>query len=197
MYKIIVPTDFSGVAKNALLYSVSLINDVGGHISLVNFYDVPNVSGHQKLMDQMIRDGVEKEMEKLVIVTTQWLGQGETLDSRAIRGHCAEGLEKWCKTDDYDLIIMGSQDSANKMKLILGSTAKAVVNKVDLPTLIVPPKAKYKAIRNVVLADDGGLQESNLRFIAKLGSDTQGHLYILHVGEITIQKEIIDRYGKF
>ncbi|MBK8501869.1 MAG: universal stress protein [Saprospiraceae bacterium] len=196
MYKIIVPTDFSGVSKNALLYSVSLINNVGGHISLVNFYTVPNVTGHQKLMEQMVRDGVEKEMEKLVVVTTQWIGQGETIDSRVIRGQCAEGLVKWGKEDDYDMIIMGSQGSSNKMKLILGSTAKTVVNKVDLPTLIVPPMAKYQAIRNVVLADDGDLQESNLRFIAKLGLETQGHLYILNVGEIKIQKEIIDQYGK-
>jgi Universal stress protein family. len=41
MKTIIVPTDFSPVAANALKYAIDMANDIGAQIILLNTYQVP------------------------------------------------------------------------------------------------------------------------------------------------------------
>lgn len=197
MYRIICPTDFSEVSKNALLYAISLVNDLGGHLHVVNFYEVPHATGHEQMMDDMIREGAEKEMEQLITASTQWLSSDRSIDYLVHRGECAEQLRIMAKDDQFDLIVMGSQNSTHKMKLIFGSTTKSVINHVDRPTIVVPPSIKYRPIEKIVFAAEGIIRDSLLEFIAEFGDNTLRHLYFLHVGDINVEKELIDHYGRF
>ena len=197
MYRIICPTDFSEVSKNALLYAISLLNDLGGHLHIAHFYDVPHASGHDKMMDDMIEQGAEEEMEVLVKVSSQWLASRTTMDYVIRRGDCAEQLNLMAHKDKFNLIVMGSQGPKNKMKLIFGSTAKAVINQVDVPTIIIPPDISYRPIHKIVVATDEVISESGLELITDFGRSMLDHLYILHIGEINIGKEEINYYGNF
>jgi nucleotide-binding universal stress UspA family protein len=197
MYKIIAPTDFSEVSQNAIRYAISLIQDYGGQLTLVNYYYSPNVFGHQKLMDEMVKEGVEEEMEKLVETSSQWLGPDQKLESKLVPGDTADGLKWLAKKHLYDLVIMGSQGSVKKIKSFFGSTAKSVIEKVEIPTLIIPPDTHYKKLENFVLADDGSLQDNNLEFLAGLGKLFKGHMHILHIGDVSVNKEMMDHYTEF
>jgi len=197
MYRLVCPTDFSEVSKNALLYAISLLNDLGGHLHIAHFYQVPHAASHDKMMDDMMRQGAEKEMEVLIRVSTQWLAAGTTMDYIVKRGDCAEQLCFMASDDQFDVIVMGSQDPKHKMKLIFGSTAKAVINRVEVPTVVVPPDIKYRPIHKMVLATDDLMAEQILQFITKFGSQMLNHLYILHVGEINFGKKEIALYNDF
>ncbi len=196
MYRIISPTDFSEVSKNAIQYAIDLIQDYGGQLTIANFYYSPPVFGHQKLLDEQVKLGAEDEMAELLETTSKWLGQDQTLQSELITGDCADGLKGMVKRNKFDLVIMGSQGSTRKIKSWFGSTAKSVLEKVKVPTLIIPPETKYKKLENFVFADEGSMQDANLRFLAGLGKLFKGHLHILHVGEQTFSKEVIDHYGE-
>lgn len=196
MYRIVCPTDFSEVSKNALLFAISLVNDIGGHLEVAHFYEVPHATGHDKMMDDMVREGAEKELQALLSVSAQWLGSGRTMEPVIARGDCTDQLRILSNTSPMDLIVMGSSNSTQKMKLIFGSTTKAVINRIEVPTLVVPGDLRYRPFRKVVLAVEDLIRENALNFISSLGKNIIEHLYLLHVGDINVEREMIDHYNK-
>ncbi|MCB0669085.1 MAG: universal stress protein [Saprospiraceae bacterium] len=197
MYQVICPTDFSEVSKGALQYAISLLNDLGGHLQVTHFYQIPPATSHNKMMDDMVKDGAEEEMQILLNDNTPRLGSGQTMDQLVKRGDCADQLCFLTKDGHVDLIVMGSNSSIHKMNLIFGSTAKSVINRVKVPVIVVPPGGDYRPYQKIVLACEDLIQAEVLEFVSSLGRNSLHHLYFLHVGEISFEKEIIDYYNRY
>ena len=197
MYRVICPVDFSDVSKNALLYAVHLLNDLGaGHLQVLHCYELPSATGHERMMNEAVRSGAQKDMETVISVTTPWLGPNETIDYAIHTGDCPEHLNKIANERKYDLIVLGSESSAQRMKIIFGSTTKEILNQVEMPTLVVPDQVKYEPLKNIVLAIEDKINPETFQVINRLGKTHMQHLSILHVGDINIGKREIDYYGQ-
>ena len=143
--RILVPTDFSGTADEALAYAVALAGQVGATVHLVHAFDDPDaVSLYANVYVPMppemradILKGIQAQLSARVAtpghqkVTTEVLtgAPAKTIVDAAVQNQC-------------DLIVMGTHGRHGVTHLLLGSVAERVVRTATCPVLVVRPKAR-------------------------------------------------------
>ena len=66
MKKILVPTDFSTPAYNALEFAIHLANHFGGHIELIHVYEVIHKTGMLKSVRDFMQRDAEEQLSRVV-----------------------------------------------------------------------------------------------------------------------------------
>ena len=157
MKKFLVPTDFSDTAKNAARYAVEIAPNVpGASIVLYNVYDKlsPGVDGTPLSETDEDRTTVlnaalanlEIELHEISSVKIEYVAElGSSL---------VESIEKYVRYNGINLVIMGITGSTRLEQIFIGSNALNMAREGVCPVIIVPPKARYRKIENVVLASD-------------------------------------------
>jgi len=136
--KILVPTDFSSNADQALDYALELANKLGATVYLLNVIGIPafgvpelGVALTSTAIDGIVRDN-QAAIDKLAA-------------SRASRGKIGEALLRTGDPRDTilqvaeelhaDLIIMGTHGRRGLSRALLGSVAEMVVRTSPVPVL--------------------------------------------------------------
>jgi len=157
MKKFLVPTDFSDTAKNAARYAVEMASNVpGASLVLYNVYDKlsPGVDGTPLTETDEDRTTVlnaalanlEIELHEISSVKIEYVAeQGSSL---------VDSIEKYVRYNGINLVIMGITGSTRLEQIFIGSNALNMAREGVCPVIIVPPKARYRKIENVVLASD-------------------------------------------
>lgn len=188
METIIVPTDFSPAAANAIDYAVELAKFFNARIVLVNAFPVPTahyelpfpaepISMFQKSAEEKL-ESIEREIQKV---------HGEKLDIDHIVGMGSpfSVIEEAVKNSKADLIVMGIVGQAGNLKeRIIGSTAVTVARKLSTPTFIIPESVLYQPIRKISFACDLDKTEETdiihvVRFFSKVFN---AELEVVNVG---------------
>lgn len=146
--KILVPTDGSKPALNAVKYAAKLAKSLGDkvQITLINVHDetgllyadqfagVPNVVINMEDMHDHLLELSRKELKS---------GQ-KILDKALVKhdmvigiGRIAEEIMTVATKDKYDLIIMGSKGRSELGDLLMGSVAQRVLHHAKQPVLLV------------------------------------------------------------
>jgi nucleotide-binding universal stress UspA family protein len=156
MKKIIVATDYSESAGNAVQYGVSLANHFGGLLTLISAIDEPYSAAAGTLID--IKDHIREEaMETMGKVREEIEPQmtgGATVDMHTVDGDPGKIIPRVAKRKGYDLIVMGTKGSTAAREMFTGSVANAAIKNSELPILAVPRKAVYTPVKRVLLSVD-------------------------------------------
>lgn len=195
MVQLIALTDFSEVSKNAFWYGHALSRDLGGKLTLLHYYQEVKTTGHFKSMRDIMKEDAEREMELLINQDKDALVDS-AIETKVVEGDVTMRLQTVKDTQNH-LVVIGSSGATNRLASVFGSTAKALINSISLPTLIVPPNCTYKKPQTMVVANDGMMSESNLKYLDLVASKLGAHLYFLHIGDIDIDQKSIDRYSTF
>lgn len=148
---ILVPTDFSEEANNALGVAVEIANVAGAEVSLLHVVDVPTVAHYDsvnveegynpELYDsytRALRTVVQSKMERYknkyenVIIK-------EHIVFDSLQRHIADFIAK----DQADLVVMGSSGVSGMDEIFVGSNTEKVIRFSKAPVLVV--KAKDEA----------------------------------------------------
>ncbi len=194
MLKVLVPTDFSNCASNALKAAVYLANKSSGHVDVVHLYEVVRTTGHFKSMDQILRDDALRDMEAFVTKVADLLTGDSTLGSHVMEGRPGEMIDMLARRQSSDLIIMGTQGSSNLNEVFLGSTAVAVIQKSSKPTLVVPDRYPFEGFKRAVLAVDDHEELPNMLFLNYLAQIIPIEIHLLHVGEKALKRTLVAKY---
>ncbi len=156
MKKIIVATDYSESASNAVQYGVSLANHFGSLLTLVSAVEEPYSSAAGVLVD--IKDHIREEaMETMGKVKEEVSGQltnGATIDTHTVDGDPGSTITRVAKAKGYDLIVMGTKGSTAARELFTGSVANSVIKNSKLPVLAVPSSVAFTDVKRVLLSVD-------------------------------------------
>jgi len=156
--RIIVPTDFSPAASNALQYALALAKDIKAKVKVVHIHqpqmdiagnisigDIPTeIHRKQEKLDQFISANQENVKSK----------EKTNLETEIISGFPVEELRRISKQKDTDLIIMSTRGQSNIVEKIIGNIAIEVGRKAGCPVLLVPQKATFQAWKEIVFAND-------------------------------------------
>lgn len=143
MKTVIVPVDFSETSLNAARYAVQLLT---GH------YGVEMILYHMYEKDSQAEE-VKAALEKLkaelmeigIVKINPFSEKGDDF---------IDELEKLARHREADLIIMGITGRSGLAQVLMGSNTFKIVEEKVCPVLIIPPDAKYKEIKNVLLTCD-------------------------------------------
>lgn len=148
MKRILVPTDFSENAANALQYAVELAKAFKGEITLLHAYQT------MKRSDMMvsIADMLQREAEEAMAKLAKKIPEEVVFQTKVLRGEPIRLIEDMTKRMGFDLIVMGTQGASGLKKVFIGSTAGGVMRNTAIPILAVPAAFSYRPVRKIVFA---------------------------------------------
>ncbi len=213
METILVPTDFSPVANNAIDYAVQLSIFLNTRIILlnayhptlpVNPYPMPPTNFEIDISaetDLTHKKTIIERLEDVKKAIFQKYNRDFDIECIAEIGLADEVINAVAKEQNVDLIVMGIVGEAGKIKKhLIGSTAIKVARNQDLPTFIIPDNVKYKRIRKISFACDlNKTEETDLVYIAKFFSRVfDAELEVVNVEKpeevITTEKELTNLF---
>ncbi len=162
MKTILVPTDYSDVASNALQYAVELAKfsskGVEAHkaqLILMHAYQVPVPSGEVPVMMITPRE-LEKEnqnrIKKLEKEITRQVEGKIKIESVVRAGFTVDEIMDVIKEKKADLVVMGVTGTGKASELLIGSHTTSLIKQTQTPVLVIPKDARYKEIEKIVLA---------------------------------------------
>jgi nucleotide-binding universal stress UspA family protein len=143
--KILVATDFSPHAANALQLASELAKTCDAAIQLIHVYDVipytlpEGMPVYDAVQLAQVREGLGQQLRKAE-------GQLKSAGVRGAEGVLREGqasaeIARVAQEGGFDLIVMGTHGRSGVAHLLLGSVAERVMRKAPCPVLVVPLKA--------------------------------------------------------
>lgn len=156
MKNLLVPTDFSEQAENALKVAVQIAKKRNSEIYLLHSIELPvqlatarESSGlpeplfYMELARKHFRKFREKPYLKDVVIH-EVVGHNEIY----------EEIETACKKNNIDLIIMGSTGASGFKEMFVGSNTEKVVRTSSTPVLVIKDKYPKFEINDFVFATD-------------------------------------------
>src|ERR1700743_1555372 len=194
MKKILVATDFSACATNAMEYAMDLARVLG--VEVVALHAIGSFEGifNNTYNALYIEEYYKSKREALAI----WAHTFTARDAYAavpISTVCEVGsvsgvITKYIETNPVELLVMGTM-GATGIAGLFGSNASTMVEKTKTPTLIIPLESKFSTNPVITLATDFAVslsaEDVNAlnELILALGST---RLNVVHVVEGTAWK---------
>ncbi len=146
--KILVPTDFSDNANNAMNYAKKIAHKDGSTITLLfAFYAVYDFAAHaEKVLDNIEEDA----KEQLSKAAQEGENEGLKIDYKIVQGSVATAVTSTAYREDYDLIIMGTQGASGIKKALIGSNTGHVIKESMVPVLAIPGMKKWDDANSTV-----------------------------------------------
>ena len=156
MKNILVPTDFSTQAENALKIAAKMATENDGTVHMIHSVEVPlhlaNTGDSTalpeaiyfiKLAEKKFSELLEKPFLQNVSVQES-IGHGEIYDD----------IQKILDRHDIDLIIMGSHGSSGFREMFIGSNTEKVVRTSSVPVLVIKNPHENFEVKDFIFATD-------------------------------------------
>ena len=157
MKKILVPTDFSKEAENALRVAAQLAKKHDAEIYLLHLIelplhqidalglkgDLPEVMFFMKLAHKRFEEVMDEDfLDGVTVHETVEFHQSFT------------DLIKTCHKNNVDLIVMGSHGISGLKEMFIGSNTEKVVRTSDIPVLVIKNEHNHFEVNDFVFASD-------------------------------------------
>ena len=154
MKRIIIPTDFSEGAWNALRYGMQLAQTIqADQVVVLNTYYEPHAgAATMRSLAQLMREESEKSME---ILLTRMLDAGMEMDrvlTKVLHAPLVQALQGLNQAESNDLVVMGTLGETGAIEQLIGSNAAHVMARLSCPVLVIPPDANYSQNGRIRLA---------------------------------------------
>jgi nucleotide-binding universal stress UspA family protein len=186
MKRFIIPVDFSETSRNAARFAASFSASISeSELILYNAFD-----GLDRTSDGRPTNGDEKDKQKSIELALKGvddevgsLTQAEISLVAEESGDFVDSLESCIQRMKPDMIIMGITGANRLERIIMGSNTLNIVRKGIAPVVIVPPEARFKGIRNIMLISDFRNVElaTPIAPLTKILDSLKPNLHIVHV----------------
>ncbi len=182
---ILVPTDFSEVANNALRFAVNFSEKANAKIHLLHVTHIPVIDVNFPVdVYQEFTTEIEKtatsNLEKL---KKEFLEKsGVKFEIHSVMGFVNDEIHEFASQHKIDLIIMGTTGASGIQEVLVGSNAASVVAKSHIPVLVIPPGAVQYDLQHIVYASD--FNEPEFPAVARLiyiAEQFHSKISVLHV----------------
>lgn len=147
MKNLLVPTDFSGCADNALEAAVQLARRFEAKLHLLHFLKVPKgwaQPQEQEQAEAKAAQAIEQRIEKYAdLEISSAVQTGKNLRDQ---------VNLYVKDHGIDLIVMGSHGASGKSEFFIGSNTQRVVRTVNCSTLVIKDRLPEVDFNKVVFA---------------------------------------------
>jgi len=157
MKTLIVPTDFSPVAENAVNFAIDMAMEVDASVLLLNVYQVPVTFTEVPVIALSLEELLQISQEKLAEAkkkAEEKAGGRVKIYVESKLGDIVDEIESVSSAIQPMAIIMGTKGHSSMERLFLGSNTLTAIRHLTSPVLVVPPDAVYKPFRRIGFACD-------------------------------------------
>ena len=188
MKTILIPTNFSDVARHATDYAIQLIGKELGHIILLNAFEQPKTGRTFQLsLIHILKKTSERGLkEDELRINEEFPDNNFKIDLVATRGDLSGCIKSILKKEKIDLVVMGSKGDQEFVDMIIESVTARVISSIDHPMLIVPPIAEIKKHHRIVLTTDlKKISDKNvISELLFLSKSNNASIEVLHVTNV-------------
>lgn len=187
MKTIIVPTDFSPVATNAMNFAVDMALNINASIILLHVFQVPVsmtdvpvvlISGDE------LKKSSEEKLESLKQSIRHITSGKLKVYTEAKIGDVVDELEDLCKLIQPFAVVMGTKGASGIERMLFGSITLTTIRHLKWPVIVVPPGKEYgKGIKKIGFACDFKqvVETTPVQFIKQMVKEFNAELHVLNV----------------
>lgn len=157
MKRILVPTNFSAHAENALKVAAQIAKKTNGEIFLIHMLEIPSqmndaITGSTVIPEAMLF--IKKINENLKKAKEKDFLKGIKVTESVKFESAFEGILSFSKKNKIDLIVMGSHGVSGIEEVLIGSNTEKVVRLSEAPVLVIKKNTTEFNPANFVFASD-------------------------------------------
>lgn len=157
MKRILVPTDFSEHAEDALKVAAQIAKKNDSEIIILHMLELPHqmndaILGGASIPETMLF--MKKANEMLDEISSKPYLDGISITEIVKMDKPIHGITQVSKDYEVDLIIMGSHGSSGVEELLIGSNTEKVVRNSEIPVLIIKKDITNFKVEDIVFASD-------------------------------------------
>lgn len=194
MNTIIVPTDFSKNAENALTFAIAIAKKNESKIVVVhtNHYDMAASTIPPELEAQQFIQLQKLTKDKLEAIQKEVISKGVECKTALEIGPLNDVLDEIATRKRAKLIVMGTQGASGLQETFLGSNTGSAINNTKTPVLAVPEDYTFNDFEKVVFTTNYERRSAmDFKHLINLIELFRSNIKILHVanGELNYAEE--------
>lgn len=184
--KILLPTDFSDNAWNAIKYAVELYKEEECEFYVLHAHSMDSSTSEVMLgkayeeAEENAQKEFSKILEKLSVARNSRHNFFMIFEFRPL----LEAVRDVINKNNIDIIVMGTKGATGNKKLIYGSNAILIMEKVqNCPVLTIPEEARYKKISEIIFPTDykTNFKGKEVQRLVKIARINDAAIRIVHV----------------
>lgn len=190
--KILVPTDFSDEAYNALFYATKLLANQSCIFYILHVFKKPTgilpKSHHLtdkkiSLLENESMENLKKTFHKIHLDDKNVLHEFKTLSKQ---GFLNEAIHETIGIFNVDLVFMGNKGTTGSKEIFMGSnTVQTIRNLTKCPLMAVPKQVEFKLPKKIAFITDlkKGCNLKTIKPLLQLLKILDASLHIVHIIE--------------
>jgi len=162
MRQIVLLSDFSENSFQAILYAMNFFEkeEVSFHILHVKdsrglmLDDLMTSTSGENMQSALLGNTKKKLKELLERVHNLNENLSHQFRTQYLFDPFFDAITKYCKKEQIEILVMGTTGATGSKRVLLGSTAAKVINKIDVPILAVPQGSVFSHIEKVLFSVD-------------------------------------------
>ncbi|WP_299668128.1 universal stress protein [uncultured Polaribacter sp.] len=185
--RILLPTDFSKNAQNAMDYAINLYKDEVCEFCILNTYEIePYTMELTAIRD--LKKSKRKSNIGLIHVLKRLLNTNKVTNHKfhiiSECGSLISVIKEVVDKRDIDMVIMGTKGGTNSKIEIYGTQTVLAMEKIrNCPVLAVPKKATFKGIKEIIFPTDykTNFKRREFQHLVDIAEITKSAIRILHI----------------
>jgi len=211
MRRILLPTDFSDIAFNAMCYAVQLFEKEKCEFILLHTYtpvtyNVGTAADSYSTFEllDILKITVSQNLDKIERqLKDKFKNPNHTFQKVSSFNELVSEMQDQIKAKNIDLIVMGTTGATGAKEIFLGTNTMFTIKKVKCAVIVVPANFSYEDPKEILFPTDFKFSYKNkyLSFIRDLSNTHNSKLHIFNVvhGENTDSKyemtmDFLDKY---
>lgn len=199
MKTILLATDFSKNADNAISYAIRFYREEPCHFLLLHAYKVDGYDQSSRLVpipgaERMSaeRERIEKQLKEYIRKFSQPLedGNSPTLISRfkalAVNKPLVSAVQEILEDQKIELLVIGTQGHTGSSEVIYGSNTVNLMEEIQrCPILAIPAHVSFSPPRELVLANSfkAELKPEDIQFLTGVSKKFSAPVRVLHIAD--------------
>ena len=190
MKNILVPTDFSNTAYNALFHATKLMEGKPCNFYILNVYNgftpiQKRIPGKEEseLRQEESSEGLKSVCHRIRLDDAE--GQ-HNFEIHSKRGNLLNEISNIFDQEEIDLIVMGNKGRSEIEAIFMGSNTLDVITKFkQCPILVIPKEIDFKPLKKIAFVTDykRSYDAGLLRPLIFMAECYQSKIHIMHVNE--------------
>lgn len=191
MKKILFPTDFSTVSKNAFVYALKLADAVGAEIITLHVceLDLPiylDVSIYQEDIYQYDElsdfENYKDELPVLRKIADDYHLEHIKISNVLVQGHLVDEVVKLAQKEEIDIIVLGIKEVSYLGDVFFSNVVAKIMDECKAIVLAIPEKCKYEPIKNILFSTRFNMSDiDSLKEIMNFSDIFHGHVDCLNI----------------
>tara|TARA_R110002124_G_scaffold87407_1_gene224999 strand:+ start:25572 stop:26408 length:837 start_codon:yes stop_codon:yes gene_type:complete len=192
MQHILIPTDFSENAWNAIRYALFFFEGKTVTFHLLHI-DITQATREDKYLNTAgifpKRENTEELYEQLdkleEKIYANFTNNRHTFVKVVVTSPFISGIREYVTAKNIRLIVMGTKGASGLKEITIGSKTGAVITKVKCPILVIPEEAKFKVPIHIGFPTDFNLlyKQSIINTLLKISEVHNTSIKVLRVAQ--------------